>query len=45
MKTALAENGPLSVSVDAYKWQYYVSGVYNDCHDDHVTLAVLLVGY
>ena len=44
-KNALAEYGPLSVSVDAYKWQFYVSGVYNDCYDDHVTTACLLVGY
>lgn len=45
MKNALATEGPLSVSVDAYRWQFYASGVYNDCHDDHITLATLLVGY
>lgn len=45
IKNALAEYGPLSVSVDAYRWQFYTSGIYNDCHDDHITLACLLVGY
>lgn len=45
MKNALATEGPLSISVDAYKWQFYASGVYTDCHDDHITLATLLVGY
>lgn len=45
IKNALHQYGPLSISVDAYKWQFYVSGVYSDCYDDHVTTACLLVGY
>lgn len=45
MKNSLATLGPLSVCVDAYKWNLYASGVFNDCHDNEVDHAVLLVGY
>ncbi len=35
---------PISIAVDARNWQFYSSGVFNDCKEslDH---AVLLVGY
>ncbi len=45
MKEALATLGPLSISVDAYQWQFYISGVFNNCHDSEIDHAVLLVGY
>lgn len=33
VKETLATLGPLSISVDAYQWQFYISGVFNNCHD------------
>jgi cathepsin L len=45
VKETLATLGPLSISVDAYRWQFYISGVFNDCHDNEVDHSVLLVGY
>lgn len=33
LKENLATLGPLSISVDAYRWQYYYSGIFNQCGD------------
>ncbi|CAJ1363006.1 unnamed protein product [Effrenium voratum] len=43
---ALANVGPVSVSVDAADWNMYGGGIFNDCkRDSIVNHAVLAVGY
>lgn len=43
---ALANVGPVSVSVDASSWNLYGGGIFNDCkRDSIVNHAVLAVGY
>jgi len=43
---ALANVGPVSVSVDAADWNMYGGGIFNDCQKDSiVNHAVLAVGY
>lgn len=46
MMKAVAQHGPVAVSVDARQWRHYSSGVFDSCEDrvqlDH---AVVLVGY
>lgn len=45
VRQSLATLGPLSICVDAYQWQFYTTGIYNNCHDGELDHAVLLVGY
>jgi len=43
---AVAETGPVAVSVGAREWQGYSSGIFDGCHKDSVIdHAVTLVGY
>eukprot|EP01063_Lacrimia_lanifica_P009521 TRINITY_DN164_c4_g1_i1.p3 TRINITY_DN164_c4_g1~~TRINITY_DN164_c4_g1_i1.p3 ORF type:complete len:113 (+),score=30.97 TRINITY_DN164_c4_g1_i1:521-859(+) len=47
MQAFLATKGPLSVAVDASKWQTYLGGVLSHCTDGAPRLdhGVLVVGY
>lgn len=45
MATWLAENGPISVGVDATSWQTYTGGIMTNCVSQQVDHAVLIVGY
>jgi len=45
LQSAIQSKGPVSIAVDASKWQFYDSGVFNDCSSsasslDHGVLAV-----
>jgi cathepsin L len=44
---ALAQKGPLSISVDASSWSDYETGIYNGCNQSYPDIdhAVQLVGY
>jgi len=44
---AVAQIGPIAVSVDASKWSFYDSGVFDSCNQTQPDIdhAVLLVGY
>jgi len=44
---AIANIGPMAISVDASSWQNYESGVYNGCNQTHPDIdhSVQLVGY
>jgi len=44
---AVAQSGPIAVSVDASKWHFYDSGVFDSCNQTNPDIdhAVLLVGY
>ena len=45
--TAVAEIGPIAVSVDASSWHAYDSGIFNGCNQTQpdINHAVTLVGY
>mmetsp|Transcript_16938 Transcript_16938/g.36452 ORF Transcript_16938/g.36452 Transcript_16938/m.36452 type:complete len:435 (-) Transcript_16938:325-1629(-) len=46
LMSALVENGPIVVSVDATPWQSYSSGIFNGCNRNAiVNHAVVLTGY
>lgn len=41
----LAQNGPISIAVDASTWQLYFGGVVSNCFSQQLNHGVLLVGY
>lgn len=41
----LANNGPISIAVDASTWQLYFGGVVSNCFSQQLNHGVLLVGY
>lgn len=45
MRTWIANNGPLSVAIDASAWQMYLGGVMTDCGGSSLDHGVLIVGY
>lgn len=45
MSAWLAENGPISVAVDATTWQLYFGGVVSNCFASQLNHGVLVVGY
>eukprot|EP00760_Papus_ankaliazontas_P023186 PhM_4_TR1972/c0_g1_i1/m.43786/K01373/CTSF; cathepsin F len=45
MMSWLAENGPISIAVDASSWQFYMGGVMTSCTSSQIDHGVLLVGY
>ena len=47
LMNAVAQTGPIAVSVDASKWSAYDSGIFDGCNQDKpdINHAVVLVGY
>jgi cysteine peptidase B len=45
MKAWIAQNGPLSLAVDASAWQLYMGGVMTTCGGSQLDHGVLIVGY
>ena len=44
---AVANIGPIAISVDASNWSKYTGGIFNDCNQENpdINHAVVLVGY